>query len=199
MLFDNFQQDDWDDFYNFGFRCVQDYLKHGLVQADTSDYFLKALKQKIEGVDGDGTVTGWMNDWILTRNEEISEEDLYDLFIEDYPMESEIWNSKKFHKGFFTFVMEHPDYDYNAHNSHKGDNKSKRRWGVGKRGKQKYHIVVTVKGGGGISNSSTLGGISNSSTHSSDSEPEPEEYRLPGLPDAVTREEFMIREELSWR
>ena len=65
--------------------------------------------------------------------------------------------------------MEHPDYDYNAHNSHKGDNKSKRRWGVGKRGQQKYHIVVTVKGDDGISNSST---------HSSDSEPEPEEEYL---------------------
>lgn len=171
LLFDKnqFNQDDWDDFYNFGFRCVQDYLKHGLVQADTSDYFLKALKQKIEGVDGDGTVTGWMNDWILTRNKEISEEDLYDLFIDDYPTESFSWDSKKFHKGFFTFIMEHPDYDYNAHNSFKGDKKSDRRHLVGKRGQQKPHIMVTVKG--------DVGTIT-SSTHSSDSEPEPEEDYL---------------------
>ena len=160
LLFDKntFNQDDWDDFYNFGFGCVQDYLKHGLVQADTSDYFLKALKQKIEGVDGDGAVTGWMNDWILTRNEKISEEDLYDSFIEDYPMESFSWDSRRFHKGFFDFVMEHPDYDFNAHRSHKGDKKSDRRWYDGAKHQQKLTIVVTVKGVKPIGKSKTSNG-----------------------------------------
>jgi|ETNmetMinimDraft_13_1059891.scaffolds.fasta_scaffold05672_2 hypothetical protein len=147
LLFDdNFNQDDWDDFYNFGFRCVQDYFKHGLVQADTSNYFLKALRLKVEGVDGDGTVTGWMNDWILTRNEEIFDIDLYDLFIAENPMESLSWDSKRFSNQFFKFVMEHPDYDYNAHLSHKGDSKTQRRQQLGKRDQQQPHIVVTVKG-----------------------------------------------------
>ena len=164
LLFDrnDFDQDDWDDFYNFGFGCVQDYLSHGLVQADTSDYFLKALKQKIEGVGGDGTVTGWMNDWILTRNEEISEEDLYSKFITDYPMESFTWDSKSFHKGFFSFTMEHPDYDYNGHLSYKGDKKSDRRYLVGKRGQQNPHIVVSVKGQKPATKSSTNTSTENS-------------------------------------
>jgi hypothetical protein len=119
---------------------------------------LKALKQKIEGVDGDGAVTGWMNDWILTRNEKISEEDLYDSFIEDYPMESFSWDSRRFHKGFFDFVMEHPDYDFNAHRSHKGDKKSDRRWYDGAKHQQKLTIVVTVKGVKPIGKSKTSNG-----------------------------------------
>ena len=146
MLFDNFSQDDWNDFYNFGFECVQDYLKNGLVQADTSDYFLKALRLKVEGVEGDGTVTSWMNDWIINRREEITEEDLYSQFSDEHPIESYSWDSKRFHKGFYDFVSEHPDYGYNEHLSHKGDKKSDRRHLVGKRGQQKPQIVITVKG-----------------------------------------------------
>ena len=146
MLFDNFSQDDWDDFYNFGFECVQTYLKHGLIQADTSEYFLKSLKLKVEGVEGDGTVTGWMNDWILNRNKELSEDELYELFQSENAVESMTkWDKKTFHKGFFTFVMEHPDYDYNPKLSHKGDKKSDRRHMVGSRGNQRPMIEVTVK------------------------------------------------------
>jgi len=158
MLFDNFSQDDWNDFYNFGFECVQDYLKNGLVQADTSDYFLKALRLKVEGVEGDGTVTSWMNDWIINRREEITEEDLYSLFSDDHPIESYSWDSKRFHKGFFDFVSEHPDYGYNEHLSHKGDKKSDRRHLVGKRGQQKPQIVITVKGekGNNVPSDSTI-------------------------------------------
>jgi hypothetical protein len=146
MLFDNFDQEDWDAFYNFGFECVQDYLKNGLVKADTSDYFLKALRLEVEGVSGNGDVTAWMNDWILNRREEISEEELYNLFSEENSIETFSWDSKRFHKGFFDFVMKHPNYDYNEHLSHKGDKKSNRRHLVGKRGEQKPNIVVTVKG-----------------------------------------------------
>jgi len=153
MLFENYDQDDWDEFYNFGFECVQDYLKKGLVQADTSNYFLKALKQKIEGVSGDGTITGWMNDWIVNRREEISEDDLYNLFSDELTVESYSWDKKMFHKGFFTFVMEHPEYDYNGQLSYKGDNKSDRRFLVGKKGEQKPHIIVSVKDDDGTSNS----------------------------------------------
>lgn len=158
MLFDNFSQDDWNDFYNFGFECVQDYLKNGLVQADTSDYFLKALRLKVEGVEGDGTVTSWMNDWIINRREEITEEDLYSLFSDDHPIESYSWDSKRFHKGFFDFVSEHPYYGYNEHLSHKGDKKSDRRHLVGKRGQQKPQIVITVKGekGNNVPSDSTI-------------------------------------------
>ena len=53
MLFDNFSQDDWDDFYNFGFECVQTYLKLYRSNSRTSEYFLKSLKLKVEGVEGD--------------------------------------------------------------------------------------------------------------------------------------------------
>jgi hypothetical protein len=158
MLFDNFSQDDWNDFYNFGFECVQDYLKNGLVQADTSDYFLKALRLKVEGVEGDGTVTSWMNDWIINRREEITEEDLYSQFSDEHPIESYSWDSKRFHKGFYDFVSEHPDYGYNEHLSHKGDKKSDRRHLVGKRGQQKPQIVITVKGekGNNVPSDSTI-------------------------------------------
>ena len=158
MLFDNFSQDDWNDFYNFGFECVQDYLKNGLVQADTSDYFLKALRLKVEGVEGDGTVTSWMNDWIINRREEITEEDLYSQFSDEHPIESYSWDSKRFHKGFYDFVSEHPDYGYNEHLSHKGDKKSDRRHLVGNRGQQKPQFVITVKGekGNNVPSDSTI-------------------------------------------
>jgi len=44
--------------------------------------------------------------------------------------------------------MEHPKYDYNEHLKMKGDNKSDRRYLVGKKGEQKTHIIVSVKDDG---------------------------------------------------
>jgi hypothetical protein len=145
MLFAEFNQDDWDDFHNYLFGCVQSYLKNGLIESDSKFYHIKAIKQKIEGIGGDGVVTQWMIDWISNNmNKDIAEDDLFKGFRDEYPFE-ESWDKKRFLTGFFTLVMEHPEYEYNVHLSHKGDTKSERRWKKGSAGNQLATIIVTSK------------------------------------------------------
>ena len=145
MLFDEFNQDDWDDFHNYLFGCVQSYLKNGLIESDSQSYVIKAIKQKIEGVDGDGVVTQWMIDWISNNiNVDTAEDDLFNGFRDEHPFEDS-WDKKRFLTGFFTLVMEHKEYDYNAHLSHKGDTKSERRFKKGSAGNQLATIRVTSK------------------------------------------------------
>ena len=52
---------DWNQFYTYGFRCVQEYLKKGLVESSNENHLKKSRKVSIEGIDGDGVVTSWMN------------------------------------------------------------------------------------------------------------------------------------------
>lgn len=48
-LFDDFSNEEWNDFYNYMFYCVQKYLKKGLVAQDTSDYQKKQLLSEVGG------------------------------------------------------------------------------------------------------------------------------------------------------
>ena len=51
-----FSDSDWDDFYNFGFGCVKEYLRDDSVESPRNKYDLKATKTSIEGIDGDETL-----------------------------------------------------------------------------------------------------------------------------------------------
>lgn len=153
MLFGaDFNDEDWNQFYNFGFRCVQEFLRDGLIQAENQEYKKKALVKEIEGAGGDGDVTTWMMEWIETKrtsadgysNETgISEEDLYSQFARENIDIQSAWDAKRFRKSFFAFISNSPSYEYNEHLSSKGDSLSNRRWLVGSAGEQKRHIKIT--------------------------------------------------------
>ena len=44
MLFSDFTETDWNDFYNYGFQCVQQFLRDGLVQSSHNSYEYKRIK-----------------------------------------------------------------------------------------------------------------------------------------------------------
>ena len=155
LLFsDDFTDDDWNQFYTYGFRCVQEYLKNNLVESSNQNHLVKSRKMEVEGYDGDGQVTQWMEDWLVTDRIQgkyhetgISVGELYKTFSHDNlhytPEGGGDWDFRKFDKGFFDYVMLHPDYDYNAHYSSRGNKKSDRRWKGGTAGNQNGFAKVT--------------------------------------------------------
>ena len=103
-----FTDDDWNQFYTYGFRCVQEYLKKGLVESSNENHLKKSRKVSIEGIDGDGVVTSRMERWLETTRIEkkyhtgngISEDEIWNQFSDynsDYTKEyGGIWDKKKF-------------------------------------------------------------------------------------------------------
>lgn len=156
LLFTNFNSNDWNDFYNYGFRCVQLFLKNGLVKPMTSEYETKQLRVVVEGTDGTGEVFDWMNNWIKTTrleneyhlNKGISLELLYENFSEENQNAVEPlgkWTRKLFDEALFRLCDGKQEYEYNAHRSHKGRSKSQRRFQVKHDNLVKDHIVITTK------------------------------------------------------
>jgi len=154
MLFEeDFSDKDWNQFYTYGFRCIQEFFKKGLIQSESSNYEKKARKVAVEGQRGDGTVTEWVQDWIDNESEKyvhpvgISIDVLYKNFCHNnllyVPEGGGDWDKKKFYTGFHQYVDLHPDYDYNDHLSKKGKSKSQRRWLKGERNNQIDHISIS--------------------------------------------------------
>ena len=147
--------DGWNKFYNFGFKCVQEYLKKRLVKSVSSSYQLKSLIAKVEGKGGDGQGTNWLINWVkkdrfvLGENRAVSEDKLYDDFTLDnlnlIPQTKGKWDYKFFSNALWTLVNEMPDWNYNEHRSHKGNRKSDRRYQVGERDNQQPFIWITTK------------------------------------------------------
>ena len=151
-----FNESDWDSFYNYGFRCVQEFLKNGLTEATNASYKKKSLIREIEGSSGDGELVEWIDDWIkntrLQNNHNqgngISKQELYKIFIENNPSLAEHmpkgWDSERFHKQLFHYVKITNGYYYNIHKSTNGDSYFQRRWQQGERGHQKDHVKITT-------------------------------------------------------
>ena len=157
MLYkDGFDESDWDSFYNFGFKCIQEFLNNGLTEASNSNYKKKSIIREIEGSSGDGDLVDWISSWIRNtrlqndndKGNGISKEDLYKLFLEDNPTLSphmpKGWSLEKFHKALFNYVKINNGYYYNMNKATNGDSYSQRRWQLGERGKQKDHVKITT-------------------------------------------------------
>jgi len=145
---------DWNQFYSYGFRCVQEYFQKGLVESPNNTYAKKLLNLTIEGVGGSGEVTRWMEDWCkkerLEKNyhfDGISELKLYKKFIsENNELDPAIWDVKKFRESFWTFIDMKPEYDYNPDNAKKGRTLTDRRWLKGSAGSQeRWYKITDVK------------------------------------------------------
>jgi len=146
---------EWNHFYNFGFRCIQEYLQKGLVKTSNKSYLTKSIQLEIEGEDGDGQGTSWLNKWIKkTRLDDdyhvdgISEKQLYSDFTKDniniVPDVGGVWSEKLFSQSLWTLVELTDGYHYNRHLSKKGKTKSSRRWQKGPSGNQISWIKITT-------------------------------------------------------
>lgn len=139
MLFTDFDDEDWNSFYNYGFHCIQRYLREGLLFQDTTDYKVKVLIKEIEGVEGDGTFVKWLQDWIEKdriignyQQDGISIDTLWKLFIKEFPDHPYTqWDKKNFGNKLYQYVMSVPELDYNPHKSSKGSSRTDRRWRKG--------------------------------------------------------------------
>jgi len=155
QLFSHFNNKDWIDFYNFGFHCVQEYLRKGLTHVINDNYVERAKIVILEGSMGTGITTRWIADWIKTTRIEgkynekpgIDKHKLYSAFTRDNSnLASHMPNGyteSEFINMVFNFVMMTDGLDYNSFNSHKGDTKSNRRHLVGTRNNQKEYIVIS--------------------------------------------------------
>ena len=146
-----FIEEDWNDFYNYGFYCVQQYLTKGLRNSQNNNYQRKTLIQTIEGIGGDGTVVDWIDKYLTTTRIAqkhydigIQIDELYALFSIDNPdAVSKGWDTSRFKDALFDYVKHLPDYDYNPHLSGNGDTRSLRRWRKGERGLQREYVRIT--------------------------------------------------------
>lgn len=150
LLFDtDFTKDDWNEFYHFGFRCVQLYLKEGLHKCNTDRQLVKGLIQKWE--DGDRGLVRYIMDVIendkipqLAVKPGLSQKEFHKKIlsgVNDLVTKAQ-WNGElqKFNKMVFD-ICKAMKFGYNEHNSHHGDTPNKRKYIV----KGEQHIVITKK------------------------------------------------------
>ena len=148
----DFNEKDWNKFFNYGFYCIQKYLRQGLVQQSLNSYMRKNLVSVIEGVEGNGEVLDWMEEWISTTRIEnnyhidgIAVDTFYHSFSSDNPSLMITWDSKRLLDRFFDYVKQSEDLDWNPKLSSNGDTRSKRRMRIGSRGEQKEIIQIVSK------------------------------------------------------
>ena len=101
----------------------------------------------IEGISGTGEILDWMEEWVSTTRvghnyhvDGIEVDDLYRSFIKDNPTLITSWNIKRFLDGFFEYIKDDEDLDWNPQNATKGNTRSSRRLRLGGRGDQKEFI-----------------------------------------------------------
>ena len=151
----NWKKDDaeWMSFFNFGFRCVQQYLRTGLQQSSSGNYKTKSIKLLIEGEGSNGQGTQWLIDWVMNDrleidNLEISEDDLYQQFRQDnFDLLEEsggVWSREFFRKALWILVDNQKGWYYNQHLARNGNGQSARRWLKGARGNQTNWLKITT-------------------------------------------------------
>jgi hypothetical protein len=147
---EGFDEDDWNDFYNYGFCCVHRYLAEGLLTGGNSSYQIKALTQSIEGLGSSGDIVRWIDNWVRTTRIEgdyhktgIVIDDLYASFIADNDDLQEQWTMAKFFDAVFKFAQGSNEFEYNSEKASTGDTKSARRIRVGSKGKQRDVVKIT--------------------------------------------------------
>ena len=144
LVGENWNEDDWISFYNYGFHCVQKYLQKGLCSSSGSNFRRKQLIASIEGVNGTGEVLEWIEDFVTTSesSEGLPLKTVYQKFLRDYPLLKEQWSPTKFKSALFDFATATDGLEYNFHLKNKGNTCSSRRWRVGERGNQEEWVKV---------------------------------------------------------
>ena len=163
LLFDDFSKAEWNDFYNYMFYCVQQYLKKGLVAQDTSNYQQKQLMSAVFGGYAESehsrTVSDWINKFLKSirmkkniHTDGCATSDLYKMFSSDSSVNEftlMAFNENKFLNTMFDYISNitkktHGEtFIWNAEEISKGNTRSARRKRKGVRGNQVDWVVIT--------------------------------------------------------
>jgi hypothetical protein len=94
-LFDDWDKDEWNRFYNMMFECVRDYLENGVMEMEKSE---KLLRKQIKVQFGEEFLEYFMG--FLEEGEEnwISQEQLYNDFLAMHGFEKKDYSVKRFSK-----------------------------------------------------------------------------------------------------
>lgn len=149
-LYDGFTDEDWNDFYNFGFQCVQLYLKRGLLDTVSGTYMEKSLASAIAK---EPEVSEWIRNYVVKDRLKfnhhlngVADYHLYEMFRNDMgTFIANNWNQSRFLKTLFEYVTKLDGYEWNPMKS--GETLSAKRWlKTESTGVQKPYIkIVGVK------------------------------------------------------
>lgn len=152
MLFDEFSESDWNEFYSCGFRCVQELLQvEKLIPPKHTNFEDKARKLSVEGAQDIG-FTDWFDEWVdserVQQNAHVGDgiaiKRLFSAFQEARP--DAPWGLDDFKKALYNYCLDRKDIGYNEHLASKGKTLSARRMLKGPRGAQTEHVILTKQG-----------------------------------------------------
>ena len=118
MIDREFSDNDWIQFYNFGFRYIREFLSKGVVNSDKANY---QRKQFISQIEGDGVSDGVV-DWIenyLKTNDKVSDCVQFPKFFSDFENDFELdivekWNKQRIKTALWEICLQHK-WEYNPH------------------------------------------------------------------------------------
>ena len=146
----SFSDDDWLDFYNFGFRCVEEFLRKGVILNNRSNYRRKQLISQIEGAGINDGVCEWIQDYVVDNETNFKSKDgipfdnIYGDFTKHFEEDIiENWSSNRFKKSLFDICQE-KKWNYNPHKSHRGSRLSDRRFLTGPKGQQIESVRIEL-------------------------------------------------------
>ena len=146
-LIDNdFTDNDWIQFYNFGFRCIQEFLTKGVVETEKSNYERKQYITKLEGNGVNDGVVDWIENYIKTEDR-VKDCVQFPKFISDFNNYFDIdvtdkWDKTRLKKVLWDICL-HNKWDYNPHRT--GNSLSDKRWKTGPKGQQFDSFKIIVK------------------------------------------------------
>jgi hypothetical protein len=148
-LFKDFNQKDWNQFYTFGFRCIQLFLRKGLVDGAMGSY---EEKQLATSVASEPEVQEWIRNYVMERrvqlnhhvNNGVADYALHLIFTNDIdPMITKYWDKTRLMKALYEYVSKLDGYDWNQHKANRGNTMSDRRFLVQEEdGRQKSYVKI---------------------------------------------------------
>ena len=146
----DFTDNDWIQFYNFGFRCIREFLKKGVIETEKSNYQRKQFIAKIEGEGTNDGVVDWVENYIISNETKFRDKviwnDIYLDFTKDFEIDvTENWKSTRLKQAVYDICL-NKGWKYNPHKI--GKTLSSKRWKSGPKGMQvdcvKIHIHKSI-------------------------------------------------------
>ena len=148
-LFNDFSQDDWNQFYTFGFNCIQLFLREGLVNGAMGSY---EEKQLATSVASEPEVQEWIRNYVMEQrvqlnhhvNNGVADYALHLIFTNDIdPTIAKYWGKTRLMKALYEYVSKLDGYHWNPHKANRGNTMSNRRFLVKEEdGVQKSYIKI---------------------------------------------------------